>query len=47
VSEDGITEFGLMEANLRSLERSSRCRVINTFICPDTKVGHQILPFVL
>jgi ubiquinone/menaquinone biosynthesis C-methylase UbiE len=39
VREEGTTEFGLLEANLRSLEKSGRCRVMkhNTFVCPDTK----------
>jgi len=39
VSEEGTTEFGLLDANLRSLERSGRCKVVknNTFVCPDTK----------
>jgi len=35
----GTTEFGLLDANLRSLEKSGRCKVVKhcTFICPDTK----------
>jgi len=39
VSEEGTTEFGLLDANLRSLEKASRCRVMKhtTFVCPDTK----------
>lgn len=39
VREEGTTEFGLLEANLRSLEKSKRCKVVKstTFVCPDTK----------
>ena len=39
VSEEGTTEFGLLDANLRSLEKSGRCKVLkhNTFADPETK----------
>lgn len=39
VTEEGTTEFGLLDANLRSLEKAGRCKVMKhtTFLCPDTK----------
>jgi len=39
VSDEGTTEFGLLDANLRSLEKSGRCKVVKhtTFSDPETK----------
>jgi len=39
VSDEGTSEFGCMEANLRSLEKTGRCQVIKTsnFTDPETK----------
>jgi len=39
VKEEGTTEFGMLDANLRSLEKSGRCKVLktSTFSDPETK----------
>jgi len=39
VKDEGTTEFGMMDANLRSLEKMGRCKVLKTttFTDPDTK----------
>jgi len=39
VKDEGTTEFGMLDANLRSLEKSGRCKVLKTskFVDPETK----------
>lgn len=47
VSEEGTTEFGLLDANLRSLEKAGRCKVMkhSTYSCAE-EGGHGVFYMV-